>query len=1023
RITSREDAKLNKTVYEYDRNDNVTAVADPEGKTTRTSHDQRDMPVEVSEPLTASRRVVTRMEYDAVGNLTRTVHPRGYDVAGGTGPFDRFTTTYTYDDADQLVRVNLPSATAAGDSSDKYYVHRRYDANGNLRLTTLPTGVLDTSDDLDAVPAEAKTRITHFDTGWIRTSDENLASGDNDPQPTVQFDYWPEGWQKERTPLKRDGTGRDDEETMTWAYFNDGQLRERKDNDGQASEYKYDANNNLRHALDGGVEGTAVYPRVIRLGHDPLDRVSVSRERERRPDGDTSPKGNFNTTEFGYDLNHNVLTRVENIVEKPDLTRVEDGRTHTFTYEPNDWLASHLDGGKTTAVTDDRRILNEFDKTGRELRRRVQKRTGSDSYTLKQTTEWTWFDNGKLETLKTSTPASGIIEQHTVGYVDNNIYMNGHRVTDTFLRKGPGVTSCASSTCTARYEYDARDRLTKETPGHGPYTTYKLDAAGNVELEETFTAAGAKTKSTTMTYAGNQLQTVKTGSDTPQRHHYDLQGRLECVVLEPQPSTRDICATATNGSLNPRMLAHYRYDYLDRMIRFRSFRSDGVNAPRNDDDSRYVYDALDRVDTQREQHWDPAGALTSARTTAYSYLGLTSMVSTETHTQGVAQTPGAEIRTRSYGYDAFGHRVSMTDDPAGPEAPKDYTYGYDVHGSVSQLVADAGTVSAAYGYKAYGAADPALSGGDTSTDDPVNPYRYTAKRLDSGSGQLDMGARRFTPDTGRFVQRDQYHDALGDLRLGTDPLTGNRYALAAGNPLSFVEADGHAPIPDGGGGSTSSPTTSENDELWGWERTAVATSGTTPTQKRTSASSGGGGTPSGTSDWRRGEQASRRDYQTLQRTQNYAEAGTASGLALHEAGLMTRDRASRAAREMRLGHDALTRSQGAKTLAEYRHSRWGTGISRAWSNPALRGLTRGGAVIGAGASYASNVSEGEDWKVAAAETAAETAGAWGGAKLGFVIGCAAGPVGCFVGAALGGIVGGVATAFAVDQTQEYVRRD
>ncbi|HVM19675.1 MAG TPA: hypothetical protein VM307_06920 [Egibacteraceae bacterium] len=125
----------------------------------------------------------------------------------------------------------------------------------------------------------------------------------------------------------------------------------------------------------------------------------------------------------------------------------------------------------------------------------------------------------------------------------------------------------------------------------------------------------------------------------------------------------------------------------------------------------------------------------------------------------------------------------MTDDPAGPEAPKDYTYGYDVHGSVSQLVADAGTVSAAYGYKAYGGADPALSGGDKNEDDPVNPYRYTAKRLDSGSGQLDMGARRFSPDTpGRFVQRDQYHDALADLRLGTDPLTCNRYGQPEGGP-------------------------------------------------------------------------------------------------------------------------------------------------------------------------------------------------------------------------------------------------
>ena len=56
-----------------------------------------------------------------------------------------------------------------------------------------------------------------------------------------------------------------------------------------------------------------------------------------------------------------------------------------------------------------------------------------------------------------------------------------------------------------------------------------------------------------------------------------------------------------------------------------------------------------------------------------------------------------------------------------------------------------------------------------------------------------MGARRFAPDSGQFLQEDVYNDALGDLGLSTDPLTQNRYALAAGNPVSFIESDGHDP--------------------------------------------------------------------------------------------------------------------------------------------------------------------------------------------------------------------------------------
>ena len=54
-----------------------------------------------------------------------------------------------------------------------------------------------------------------------------------------------------------------------------------------------------------------------------------------------------------------------------------------------------------------------------------------------------------------------------------------------------------------------------------------------------------------------------------------------------------------------------------------------------------------------------------------------------------------------------------------------------------------------------------------------------------------MGARRFGPDVMRFLQDDVYGDALSDIDLALDPLTGNRYSFAGGNPISFVEVDGH----------------------------------------------------------------------------------------------------------------------------------------------------------------------------------------------------------------------------------------
>jgi RHS repeat-associated protein len=160
----------------------------------------------------------------------------------------------------------------------------------------------------------------------------------------------------------------------------------------------------------------------------------------------------------------------------------------------------------------------------------------------------------------------------------------------------------------------------------------------------------------------------------------------------------------------------------------------------------------------------------------------------------------------------------MTDRNNATGATNTYTYGIDVHGSVSQLIDDAGAVKASYGYNAYGGADApstdsqSLTSGDINAQAPLNPYRYSGRRADSGTANsssaqpsYDMGARRYGPDTGRFLRPDAYSTALGDLDLALDPLTQNRYALAGGNPISYVETDGHAVIADGGGGGSPAP--------------------------------------------------------------------------------------------------------------------------------------------------------------------------------------------------------------------------
>ncbi len=82
-------------------------------------------------------------------------------------------------------------------------------------------------------------------------------------------------------------------------------------------------------------------------------------------------------------------------------------------------------------------------------------------------------------------------------------------------------------------------------------------------------------------------------------------------------------------------------------------------------------------------------------------------------------------------------------------------------------------------------------GAEGEQKDDYNSFRFNSSRWDSASGTYDMGFRNYDPGLNRFLTRDSYGGALNDMALATDPFTGNRYAFAGGNPITFVEIDGH----------------------------------------------------------------------------------------------------------------------------------------------------------------------------------------------------------------------------------------
>jgi RHS repeat-associated protein len=767
----------------YDANGNVKSQTDPNGTTTTNAFDEMDRPTKVVQPFDDGddpRDLTTKVEYDAVGNVKRVISPRAWDASSDKQTFDDYVETRHYDELDRLVKVDLPN----DGSSKQQYAHRAYDPNGNLTMVSLPTE----EPDPGQLGAKERTTRDYWDPGWIRISNEPGTK-------RVVFDYTAEGWQRSRTP---DG---DPARRALVDYYADGLPKQETGADQQQAKYEYDPDGNLTVAHDvSGATKDKEKAIDVAAAYDGFDRPSRTKYR-------SEGASDWRFSSLSYDLDGNVIARVGDGRETNTGTVTDDGRRQQFAYDDADWLRQQLDFGKKAGASDDRRLTNDFFPTGWEKERIIQKSDGSGGWETKKTTNWNYFLNGKLKTLVTKNGSGTTLESHRVAYVANGIYVNGNRTKDEFILRGPNVDApCRDGMCTTEYLYDPRDRLVEERrtrAGTTNSTTYTLDPAGNVRHEV------RPDRTISSSFDGNQMtsQTVTVGgASATSKFWYDTYGNLDCVTTEA--GTKDTCPAPPGSANPPTLIADYSYDALNRLTSYRSWNEDGTPAM----ESEYVYDALDRPVSETERH-----GTQSPRTTVMTYLGLGDDVSEEQH----KNSDGSLRTTKSYSYDAFGHRIAMTDKrkntATGQDQEKDYLYGEDVLGSVSLLIDDAGDAKASYGYTPYGDEDAELTQEkgpkpdetskeiNTTREEPLNPYRFSGKRFDSGSGTLDMGARRFAPDTGRFIQQDQYDDALDDLDLSTDPLTQNRYSLAGGNPISFVETDGH--LIDGGGfaGSARSP--------------------------------------------------------------------------------------------------------------------------------------------------------------------------------------------------------------------------
>lgn len=741
------------TTVAYDADSHVVESIDEEGNVSTASFDDRGLKISETAPFDGARVLTTRYEYNPLGKLRSLISPRAHESAVDV-PTD-YVESYSYD---ALVRPTMTTLPATG-SADAAYTHRAYDALGRQTMVSLPT----TADDPADLGTAEKNTTRYWDAGQIYSSTDG-ATG-----LTIRYGYTAEGWQAERLPETTGLPGVSDySRAMYWDYLPDGLLSQIRDLGGQRESFSYDANGNRTLALEAsGLTSGEQKPLRIDQSFDDFDQPS----KVRIPAAGTD----YTVTRFAYDLDGNTTGLVDSALENAAGAETAPGRSYEYTFDVLDQpITQSDDHGTPTDLLDDEQVDYAYTGTGR-LATRTLSKASSGPLVPEQTRVASYFENGLLKVLTNKNGAGDTIANHELNYTGiDGAYQNGNRVTDAFSLQGPN-TAC-HTTCTAAWEYDARDRLTRETPAtEQPATQYELDTIGNILRQ----ASGGTIID--RTYTGQKLATQTIGDETT-RYLYDAFGNLDCSI---KSGTGDAC-TAPQVQL----IEDYGYDYKDRLQTYRKYSSNGSLS----DSTDYVNDAIDRPIQQTETHG------TTTKRIDFSYTGASNALSREDHTP---ITGSSTDTTRTYSYDAFGQRLTLTDAITGGDTNR-YSYLYDPHGSISLLIDQSNSVKASYGYTGYGNAS-SLTQAAGGFDMNINSYRYSGKRFDTGSNTYDMGARRYAPGIARFVQQDLYYGAFADLGLASDPLLGNRYLLAGANPVNFIEVDGHAFREDDGAGEDAPP--------------------------------------------------------------------------------------------------------------------------------------------------------------------------------------------------------------------------
>ncbi|WP_133908642.1 RHS repeat-associated core domain-containing protein [Actinophytocola oryzae] len=772
------------TLAGYDNHGNTTHTKDANGNTWRSAYDKINRLTstttpEYTPPGAAPITATARFTYDGLGNVLTSTSPRGA------------VTGYTYDQLGRLVEQVDPHADNPGEPGDKWQY--TYTRTGELLSTTDPTGARteQTYDDLGRL--ETSTQQERFPTPGTYTATYGYDDANNvetvtaPSQAITAYDY-------DKLDQLTKVTSPSGVDTQL-GYDRSGRPAVTADELGRKQRTNYDLAGRATQVIDLSPNGVPL--RKSKLSYDragnlatvtnPLNNVTtLTSDALGRLTQQVEPVSATEsiTTSFGYDAAGNQV-------------RFTDGRNNTTRYTVNEWsLTESVVEPSTTAHPNlaDRTWTFTYDADANPSKTSLPggiERTGTYDLMDRMTgatatgAPTKTFDHDPLGRVKlASTPAG----ENRFTYNDRGeLLSTGGPSGDTNLtyNEDGNLTGRTDASGTAIYgytngrlstvqdgvtgvsqalSYNDAGELSTVNYGGGRLREFTYDDLGRVKLDKLGTTASTE-------YGYDNQDRLKTKTTTGvlgagvNTYDYDQSDRLTSWTTQP---TGGAATTTTYGwdKAGNRTSAAGKTSTYDERNRLQSDGTDTYTyAPRGTLSAKsgaaVTYDGFDRLMSQGGQNYtyDALDRVATRNSTTFKYTGASNELTSDGTTTFGRGPSGELLSTRT----GTNQRLTMSDQ----------------HGDVVATLPTTGaSLSDSTTYDPWGK----VTAGTTRT------VGYQGDYTDPTTGQVNMTARWYDPNSGGFTTRD-------DVPLPTSPSgAANRYAYGLGAPTNYSDQSGNCPI-------------------------------------------------------------------------------------------------------------------------------------------------------------------------------------------------------------------------------------